>query len=64
MNNIQNEINKLLTIQQVAKRLHKGVRTIERWVHDGKLPAIHIKHNILVDVLDLPTYLRVKKEKK
>lgn len=56
----QKEINQLWTIQKVAKKVKRSIRTIERWIEQGKLPAIHCPHNILINPLDIPTYLRKK----
>jgi excisionase family DNA binding protein len=29
----------LLTVREVAARVHVSRRTVERWIHDGVLPA-------------------------
>lgn len=64
MNTIQEQLNQLLTIEQVAKKIKRSTRTIERWIQFGKLPAIHIKNNILIDPIDIPSFIRLKVKSK
>ncbi|WP_308124244.1 helix-turn-helix domain-containing protein [Mycolicibacterium xanthum] len=32
----------LLTVTEVARRWHVSVRSVQRWIADGKLPAIRL----------------------
>ena len=38
----QNQINHLLTVEEVAEKLRLGPRTVYRLIDDGKLKAIKI----------------------
>ena len=49
---------KLLTVSEVATRLHKGEATISRWLREGKLPHIQIsERRRLVKEFDLQRFL-------
>jgi len=47
-----------LTIEETAKLCKKSYRTISRWIEDGKLPSYQVKSDILVDRLEIPTFIR------
>ncbi|MBX7435416.1 helix-turn-helix domain-containing protein [Mycobacterium sp. Y57] len=32
----------MLTVTEVARRWHVSVRSVQRWIADGKLPAIRL----------------------
>jgi excisionase family DNA binding protein len=54
----------LLTVKEVAKRLGKNKMTIYRWIWQKKLEAIKLPGGgILIDEIDLPTFMREKVKK-
>ncbi len=58
-----NKVNKQgLTIQEVATKYHRSYRNVQRWLADGKLPYSEVKGNILIDELDIPTFIRLPKD--
>ena len=52
--------NQALTIQEVADKCGVSYRNVQRWLAEGKLPFEEVKGNILIDPLDVPTYIRLK----
>lgn len=44
----------MLTVQQVAERLHRDPETIRRWIRSGRLPAQKVGLQHLVAEEDLP----------
>ncbi len=44
----------MLTVHQVAARLHRDPETIRRWIRSGKLPARKVGLQYLVEEADLP----------
>ena len=56
---------KLLTIQEIAKRLKISERTIYRYIESGKLKAIKISlgHIVRIEEKDLNQFLKKHKTK-
>jgi len=52
--------NQALTIQEVADKCGVSYRNVQRWLAEEKLPYEEVKGNILIDPLDVPTYIRLK----
>lgn len=52
---------KMLTVQDVAKRLNMHYMTIYYWVRDGKLPAVQINKIYRIDEGELEEFLRTNK---
>ncbi len=48
---------RLLTIPQVAAKLNKGTLTINRYVHDGRLPAERYGYMFLIEPEDVDKFL-------
>ena len=44
----------MLTVHEVAARLHRDLETIRRWIRSGKLPARKVGLQHLVEEADLP----------
>lgn len=44
----------MLTVLEVAERLHRDPETIRRWIRSGRLPARKVGLQHLVDESDLP----------
>jgi len=44
----------MLTVLEVAKRLERNPETIRRWIRSGKLPAIKVGLQHMVEENDLP----------
>ena len=59
--NLQHELNRLLTKEEVAVKIRRSVKTVERYINSGKLPVYTTKSTVLINLLDIPTYLRRKK---
>lgn len=57
---IQGLMENLITQKQAAKRIKVSFMSIQRWVKQGKVPYLRVKSKILIDPMDIPTYLRVK----
>ena len=62
-NNLQKELDELLTREQLAKKIGVHYNTIDNWRESGKLPYYHFPDNAkygfkLEDVLEIPTFLR------
>jgi len=56
-----NKLNeKALTIQEVSDKCGVSYRNVQRWLSDGKIPYEVIKGNILIDPINIPTYIRLK----
>ena len=45
----------MLTVLEVADRLHKDPETIRRWIRSGRLPASKVGLQHMVDERDLPS---------
>jgi len=59
----QNQINHLLTVEEVAEKLRLGPRTVYRLIDDGKLKAIKISRKAYrISEKDLIQF--IKKHKK
>lgn len=52
---------KMLTVQDVAKRLNMHYMTIYYWVRDGKLPAVQINKVYRIDERELEEFLKTNK---
>ncbi|MGE5764827.1 MAG: helix-turn-helix domain-containing protein [Mycobacterium leprae] len=46
----------MLTVQQVAERLHRDPETIRRWIRSGKLRARKVGLQHMIDEADLPVF--------
>ena len=57
MNN-KNILPDLLTIKQVATQFDVDDYTVRRWTWCGLLPTVKIAGRVLVDPLDIPTFIR------
>ncbi|MGI8681849.1 MAG: helix-turn-helix domain-containing protein [Mycobacteriales bacterium] len=44
----------MLTVQEVAQRLHRDPETIRRWIRSGKLPARKLGLQHVIEEADLP----------
>lgn len=55
---------RLLTPKDVAELLQISVRTLERWVAEGKLPAIRLGRLIRFDPDDIRKFIDERKEEK
>jgi excisionase family DNA binding protein len=44
----------MLTVQEVAERLHRDPETIRRWIRSGKLPARKVGLQHVIEEADLP----------
>jgi excisionase family DNA binding protein len=44
----------VLTVLEVASRLHRDPETIRRWIRSGRLPATKIGLQHMVDESDMP----------
>jgi len=45
----------MLTVIEVASRLHKDPETIRRWIRSGRLPASKIGLQHMIEERDLPS---------
>lgn len=45
----------MLTVLEVAARLHKDPETIRRWIRSGRLPAVKIGLQHMIEERDLPS---------
>jgi len=50
--------DEMLTKKELAARLKVGVRTIERWQHDGGLPSLKIVNVVLFHWPEVLAYLK------
>lgn len=49
-----------LTIKEVSLKCKVEYRTVQHWIAKGLLPISEVKGKVLIDPLDVPTYIRLK----
>lgn len=57
------EVEKLLTVEQVADFLHTHPQVVRRWLRDGDLSGAKIAKRWLIDSKDLQAFVESKKRK-
>lgn len=53
---------KTYTTTQVAKIMGVHLKTVQKWITDGKLPATQLapRHKWIIRETDIPTFKRIK----
>ena len=62
-NNIMNK-NKFLKVNEVAEIARVHPETVRRWLLSGKLQGVKMGRNWLINILEIPSYLRKEYEDK
>jgi excisionase family DNA binding protein len=60
----EERMSKLLTTQEVAKKLHQSIETVRKWCRLGILPATKIGRKYLVKDQEMEEWIEEKKVKK
>lgn len=55
---LNSELERLLTIKEVAELERASERTIRRWIKSGELPALHTGRLVRIRPQDLETWRR------
>jgi len=55
---LETDANKLLTVKQVAKQFDVDPFTVRRWIWSEILPVKKIAGRLLIDPIDIPTFIR------